>query len=98
MSGPGANMSSGTPAVPTNADLPGLVSIDPLVERLLGGSLLSNDRFEAQEFGRNEHSIASAGALLIGLSDTPEVSDDTVRRCRRISPVCHCSQRIGAWS
>lgn len=98
MSGPSANTSSGTPAAPTTADLPGLESIDPLVEQLLGNSLLSNDRFEAQEFGRNEHSTASAGALLIGLSGTPEVSDDTVRTCRRISPVCYCSQRIGAWS
>lgn len=62
-----------------------------LAEQLLGGnhpttlarsilqrSMLAGGRFEAHEFGRNQHSSASAGGLLIGLSAIRALSDDDI--------------------
>ncbi|GAB3967440.1 hypothetical protein GCM10027615_16900 [Plantactinospora veratri] len=46
-----------------------------LVEYLLARSRLTDGRFEAHEFGRNQHSSASAGALLMGLAGMPAVPD-----------------------
>jgi hypothetical protein len=41
-------------------------------------SLLPGGRFEAHEFGRRQHSSASAGGLLIGLSGIRALPDDLI--------------------
>ncbi|MFI7430583.1 TIR domain-containing protein [Micromonospora sp. NPDC049836] len=69
------------PRMPTNRSperyLQQLLGPEPLelVESLLTRSRLPDGRFEAHEFGRNQHSSASGGGLLIGLAGIPTVPD-----------------------
>jgi hypothetical protein len=62
-----------------------LLGVDRLTgvaERLITRAMLPDGRFEAHEFGRDQHSSASAGGLLIGLAGAPV--DDGL-----IEPVAH---------
>ena len=61
------------------ADLLEIDSVDDLIAGLVSRSVLPGGRFEAQGFGLGQHSTASAGAVLVGLGGTPEVSDDVLR-------------------
>jgi hypothetical protein len=72
----GASEADGPPA--SIESLLGIDSVAELTEALINRSMLDDGRFEAQAFDRDEHSTASAGALLIGLAGTAEVSDNAL--------------------
>jgi hypothetical protein len=57
--------------------------LSDIVESLLARSMLPDGRFEAHEFGRNQHSSASAGGVLIGLAGIPAVPDRALHRLVR---------------
>jgi hypothetical protein len=63
-------------------------SFDALVRSLLDRMLLGGSRFEAHEFGRNQHSSASAAAILMGFSKVSAVSDST------IAPIVSAVERL----
>jgi len=50
-------------------------SFDHLVESILSRAVLPGGRFEAHEFGRQEHSTASGAGILVGFGAVPEVAD-----------------------
>lgn len=60
------------------AELLGVPSILDLARVQLTRSMLSGGRVEAHEFGRDQHSSASAGGVLIGLAGCPSVPDPLV--------------------
>lgn len=55
-------------SVETAEILLGVDSFDDLVESLLARMLLPGGRFEAHEFGQNQHASGAAGAVLMGLA------------------------------
>lgn len=65
------------------AELLGVPSITDLARAQLARSVLPGGRIEAHEFGRDQHSSASAGGVLIGLAGCPCLPDSLV------SPLVH---------
>src|ERR1043165_2426796 len=61
------------------ARLLGVGSPEELARSLIERSSLTGGRVEAHEFGRDQHSSASAGAILHGMANIPVVSDDVLR-------------------
>jgi TIR domain len=53
-------------------------SFDVLVRSLLDRMLLGGSRFEAHEFGRDQHSSASAAAILTGFAHVSAIPDSTI--------------------
>jgi TIR domain len=53
-------------------------SFDVLVRSLLDRMLLGGSRFEAHEFGRDQHSSASAAAILTGFAHVTAIPDSTI--------------------
>jgi hypothetical protein len=53
----------------------GIASAEELAVSLIERASLPGGRVEAHEFGRDQHSSASAGAVLIGMAGIPVVSD-----------------------
>jgi hypothetical protein len=53
------------------AELLGVNDFRALCESVLARSMLPGQRFEADEFGRDEHSSASAGVILNGVASLP---------------------------
>ncbi len=62
------------------AELLGVSSMRALVRGLIARALLPGGRVEAHEYGRRQHSSASAGAVLIGFSGSRAVSDTGATR------------------
>lgn len=60
------------------ARLLGIESAEQLAESLVERASLSGGRVEAHEFGRDQHSSASAGAMLFGLASVPALSDEAL--------------------
>ncbi|MDN3353769.1 TIR domain-containing protein [Actinomadura sp. DC4] len=54
-------------------------SVEELARSLISRAMLVSGRFEAHEFGRNQHSSASAGGFLIGISGIRGIRDEVVR-------------------
>lgn len=63
------------PAQDVASELLNIDSFRDLCLSVLERSLLSNGRFEAGQFGRQQHSSASAGAVLNGVVTLPYLSD-----------------------
>lgn len=61
------------------ARLLGIGSTEELARSLIERSSLSGGRVEAHEFGRDQHSSASAGAVLLGMAGIPAVTDDVLK-------------------
>ncbi|OXM49668.1 TIR domain-containing protein [Amycolatopsis alba] len=59
------------------ADLLGVDDFRALCESVLERCILPQQRFEADEFGRDEHSSASAGAVLNGVGSLPTIGPAT---------------------
>lgn len=57
-------------------ELLGVEDFSTLAESILARSRLSGNRFEAGEFGRNEHSTAAAAAVLNGVGSLPFLSTE----------------------
>src|SRR5882724_1722342 len=53
-------------------------SFDHLADSILSRAVLPGGRFEAHEFGRQEHSTASGAGILIAFGAVPEVSDAVI--------------------
>ncbi|MGK3201236.1 TIR domain-containing protein [Amycolatopsis sp. MEPSY49] len=66
------------------AELLGVSSVQDLVRSQLARSVLPGGRVEAQEFGRDQHSSASAGGVLIGLAGCPCVRDQLIAPLARL--------------
>ena len=60
----------------------GVDSFADLCRDVLNRCLLDGGRFEAGQFGRRQHSSASAGAVLNGVATIPFVPDDLRRRAQ----------------
>jgi hypothetical protein len=60
------------------AELLGVPSVAALARSLATRAMLPNGRVEAHEYGRDQHSSASAGGMLIGLSGSYGVPDSVV--------------------
>ncbi len=60
------------------AQLLGVPSMTALARAQVRRALLPGGRVEAHEYGRKQHSSASAGGMLVGLSGSPEVPDSVV--------------------
>lgn len=60
------------------AELLGVPSVAALAQRQVARALLPNGRVEAHEYGLRQHSSASAGAVLVGLSGSCGVPDAVV--------------------
>lgn len=58
-------------------------STESLITSLIERTMLDAGRFEAHEFGRQEHSAASAGAALIGYATLPTVAVPTLAKMYR---------------
>jgi TIR domain len=57
------------------AQLLGVDSIEAVGQAIIDRAMLRGGRFEAHEFGRDQHSSASAGGVLNGLAGIPELPD-----------------------
>src|SRR6266852_549378 len=53
----------------------GIASAEELVTSLIERAALPGGWVESHEFGRDQHSSASAGAVLVGMAGVPSVSD-----------------------
>jgi hypothetical protein len=53
----------------------GIASAEELAMSLIERAALPGGRVESHEFGRDQHSSASAGAVLMGMAGVPSVSD-----------------------
>ncbi|HKN98231.1 MAG TPA: TIR domain-containing protein [Pseudonocardiaceae bacterium] len=60
------------------ATLLGIGSPEQLAASLIERASLSGGRVESHEFGRDQHSSASAGAMLFGMAGIPLISDDVL--------------------
>lgn len=60
------------------AELLGVRSIATVARGLVTRTLLPDGRVEAHEYGRQQHSSASAGAVLVGLAGSRLVPDSIV--------------------
>lgn len=60
------------------AQLLGVPSMTALARKQVRSALLPGGRVEAHEYGRKQHSSSSAGAVLLGLSGSPEVPDSII--------------------
>jgi hypothetical protein len=52
-----------------------IASAEELAMSLIERAALPGGRVESHEFGRDQHSSASAGAVLMGMAGVPSVSD-----------------------
>jgi hypothetical protein len=60
------------------AQLLGVPSMTAPARAQVRSALLPGGRVEAHEYGRKQHSSASADAVLVGLSGSPEVPDSII--------------------
>ena len=60
------------------AQMLGVPSMEALAREQVRRALLPGGRVEAHEYGRKQHSSASAGGVLIGLAGSAAVSDSIV--------------------
>jgi hypothetical protein len=60
------------------AALLGIGYADRLAASLIERAALPGGRVEAHEFGRDQHSSASAGAMLLGMASIPSISDEVL--------------------
>jgi hypothetical protein len=56
----------------------GIASVEELARSLIERASLTGGRVEAYEFGRDQHSSASAGAMLFGMAGVPALSSDVL--------------------
>jgi hypothetical protein len=66
------------------AELLGVPSIAALAREQVARALLPDGRVEAHEYGRRQHSSASAGGVLIGLSGSYGVPDSVIAPLSRV--------------
>lgn len=66
------------------AELLGVPSIAALAREQVARALLPDGRVEAHEYGRQQHSSASAGGVLIGLSGSYGVPDSVIAPLSRV--------------
>jgi hypothetical protein len=65
-------------AAATAAELLGILSWEQLVGNNLNRARFGSGRFEAQEFGKHQHSAASGGAITRAAARVPGLTDDQV--------------------
>jgi len=67
-----------SPTLALAAGLLGVTSIEGLAHSLVKRAMLPSGRFEAHEFGQNDHSSASAGGIVAGIGGIPGLSPQLV--------------------